>query len=80
MLDLEKQNRKIAIRAFVNLAVLEGFLLIAVVGVYLYTNNMAYLIGGLIGVTLIFGPLFFRFLKEHRKALRQPAFEKSDHS
>ena len=69
-MDASKEKRATAIRALVNLAMLEGFILVAVVGVYLYTNNIIHLIGGIIGSTLIFGPMFFRWHKEHGAALR----------
>ena len=71
MNPLEEQRRRDAIRALINMAVLEGMILVAVVGVYLYTNNMTYLIGGIVGATLIFGPMYWRFIREHGDALKQ---------
>ncbi len=69
----EKANRQGAIRALINLAVLEGFVLMAVVGIYLYTNNLTHLVGGIVGTALIFGPMFFRWWREHGEALKPKA-------
>ena len=67
---IEDQKRKGAIKALVNIAMLEGFLLVAIVAVYLSTGNLTYLVGGLVGSTLIFGPMFFRWFKAHGQALK----------
>jgi|GEM_PF-1872357 len=67
---LEDQKRKEAIKGLINIAVLEGLVLIAVVGVYLYTNSLVYLIGGVIGSSLIFLPLFLRWAKAHGGAMK----------
>ena len=63
-------KRKEAIQGLVNIALLEGVVLIAVVGVFLYTNNVTYLIGGMVGSALIFGPMILRWANEHKQALK----------
>ena len=68
--NISDQKRKDAVRALINLCLLEGFVLIAVVAVYLYTSNLTYLIGGVIGTMLIFGPMFMRWIKTHGDAIR----------
>ncbi len=71
MTTLEQQKRKDAIRALMNIALLEGAVLIAVVAVYLKTNNITHLVGGIVAATLIFGPMFFRWFKAHGEALNK---------
>lgn len=63
------QKRKDAIRALINIAILEGFVLIAVVGVYLYTNSIVYLVGGIVASSLIFFPMFLRWHRAHGKGM-----------
>ncbi|MEL7490489.1 MAG: hypothetical protein AAGJ73_07195 [Pseudomonadota bacterium] len=77
-MDFDKDKRKAAVRALINIAILEGGLIFAVIGVYLYTDNINYLILGLIGVLLIFGPVYFRFVKSHGGALRRSSSDKND--
>ncbi len=77
-MDLNKDKRNAAVRALTNIAILEGALIFAVLGVYLYTNNINYLIWGLIGVLLVFGPVYFRFVKSHGGALRRSPSDKSE--
>lgn len=66
----QDQKRQDAIKALINIAIIEGFVLVAVVAVYLYTGEIVHLIGGVIGSTLIFGPMFVRWYNEHGKALQ----------
>lgn len=66
----EEMQRREAIKALINIVVLEGFVLAAVVGVYLYTNNIVHLVGGVIGSTLLFGPMFYRWFRNHGAALQ----------
>ena len=70
MADMSDQKRKDAFRALINIALLEGAVLMLVVGVYLYTNNIVHLVGGIIGSTLIFAPMFWRWYTEHGSALQ----------
>ena len=63
---LDQQERKASIKNLINIVVLEGAVLMLVVGVYLYTNNIVYLIGGVLGSSMIFGPLILRWSKAHR--------------
>ncbi|GJL95445.1 MAG: hypothetical protein DHS20C05_18500 [Hyphococcus sp.] len=67
---IDDQKRKDAIKALVNIAMLEGFLLVAIVAVYLSTGSLTYLVGGLVGSSLIFGPMFFRWFKAHGAAMK----------
>jgi hypothetical protein len=73
---VDPQKRRDAVKALVNLVLLESMLLAVVVGVYLYTDKLAYLIGGVIGSALIFTPAFIRWAKEHGTALKEPAEKK----
>jgi hypothetical protein len=59
-MSLDQDNRKEATRALVSLATFEGLAIAGVVAVYFITSNLTYLIGGVIGVIVIFGPLIFR--------------------
>ncbi|WP_411819807.1 hypothetical protein ABFZ85_13960 [Hyphococcus formosus] len=70
MTSIEEQKRQEAVKALINIAMLEGVVLLAVIGVYFYTNNFVHLIGGIVGSTLIFGPMFVRWFNEHGKALK----------
>ena len=67
---LDDQKRKDAIRGLINIALFEGVVLVAVVGVYFYTNNIVHLVGGVVGSTLIFGPMFLRWFKDHGRAMK----------
>lgn len=79
-MDVNAPERKQAIKALINIAIIEGFVLAAVVGVYLYTGNIVHLVGGVVGSTLIFGPLFLRWFKEHGRALQTgPASDERRH-
>ena len=71
MNQLDHQKRQDAIRGLINLAALEGILLVAVVLFYLQTNNITHLVGGIIGTSVFFAPLFFRWAKAHRAALQK---------
>ena len=75
MNTLNVQKRKAAIKGLINIAIVEGFVLMAVVGVFLYTGSLIHLVGGVIGSTLIFGPMFLRWYKEHGKALKMNSGE-----
>lgn len=66
-------KRKEAVRALINLALLEGMLIFVVIAVYLYTNSIAYLIGGVVATSFIFAPLILRWVRDHAPALRTPA-------
>ena len=69
MNKLGDQRRRDAIKALVNLAAVEGFVIVAVVVVYFYTNNMTHLVGGVVGAVVLFAPLYWRFFREHGAAL-----------
>jgi len=71
MQTLNDQKRKAAIKGLINIAIVEGFVLMVVVGVFLYTGSLIHLVGGIIGSTLIFGPMFLRWYNEHGKALKR---------
>lgn len=79
-MDVNAPERKQAIKALINIAIIEGFVLAAVVGVYLYTGNIVHLVGGVVGSALIFGPMFLRWFKEHGQALKTgPASDERRH-
>jgi hypothetical protein len=66
----DPQKRKNAIRALMNIALLEAIVLALVVMIYLATSNLIYLAGGVVGAALIFAPAIIRWAKEHGPALR----------
>lgn len=70
MLTPEQQERKDAVRALVNIAILESLILIAVVAVYLATGVVAYLVGGVLGTLAIFVPFYVRWARDYAKALK----------
>lgn len=59
-----------ATRALVNIAVLEAVLLGIAAAVYLYTNAMTYLIGGIIGAQLVCAPMFVHWARAQANARR----------
>ncbi len=67
---LDNQKRKDAIKGLINIAIIEGFVLMAVVGVYLYTGKLIHLVGGVIGSTVIFAPMFLRWSRAHGEAMK----------
>ena len=67
---LDDQKRKDAIRGLINIALIEGAVLMLVIGVFLYTNNIVHLIGGVIGSTLIFTPMLLRWIRAHGEAMK----------
>ena len=67
---IDDQKRKDAIKGLVNIAILEGVVLVLVVAVYLSTNSLTYLIGGVMGSTLIFAPMIIRWSKAHGAAMK----------
>ncbi len=77
-MDSDAEKRNDAIKALINLALLEAFALAVVVAIFLTTQNLTYLLGGVAGCVLIFGPLFFRWHKEHGGALKAPPRAKGD--
>ena len=76
----DEHKKQEAIKALIRIAVLEGVLLVAVVGVYLKTNDLTYLIGGMVGVFLISGPMFVRWFNDHKNALENKADQNSPHT
>jgi hypothetical protein len=69
--SLHQQQRKDAMRALLNIVIVEGVVLMAVVGVYFWSGNFTYLTGGIVGTSLIFGPMFLWWYKEHGKAWKR---------
>ena len=64
-------DRNEALRALISLVLIEGAALAAVVFIYLHTDNLVYLIGGVLGVVGIFLPLQLRRIIAHRDAAAQ---------
>ncbi len=60
-------------RALVSIAIFESVLLGLVVAVYLYTNNLTYLIGGVIGSQIVCAPMFIRWAKAQADAQKAQA-------
>ncbi len=71
MNGIDREKRKEAVRALINIALLEAAVLIAVVAYYLKTGELMHLIAGVIGSSLLFGPLFFRWFREHGAVMRR---------
>jgi hypothetical protein len=68
--SLQEQQRKAAIKGLINIAILEGVILIAVVIAYLYSGKVAHLIGGFLGSTLLTAPMFLRWSRAHGEAMK----------
>ncbi len=66
----EDIKRKDAMKGLINIALMEGAVLMLVVGAYLYTEDLNILIGGIIGTAIIFAPMFLRWFKTHAGALK----------
>ncbi|WP_375206623.1 hypothetical protein [Hyphococcus sp.] len=66
----EDTKRKEAMKGLINIALMEGAMLLLVVGAYLYTDDLNILIGGVVGTAIIFGPLFVRWFKEHGATMK----------
>ena len=66
----DQERRKEAVRALINLALLESALLITVALIYLRTGEITHLAGGIAASMLIFGPMFFRWFRAHGAALK----------
>lgn len=71
MLDPERQERREAVRALVNIAILESVLLIVVVAVYLATGVVAYLVGGVLGTLAIFVPFYIRWARNYAEGIKE---------
>ncbi len=63
-------KRKEAIKGLMNIAMIEGLMLMAVVGIYLKTNNTGLLISGLVGTIICFAPVTLRWVREHGEELK----------
>lgn len=63
-------RRKDAVKGLITIALMEGVMLMAVIGAYFYTDDLTILIGGIVGTAIIFGPMFFRWFKEHGAAMK----------
>ncbi|MEE2692421.1 MAG: hypothetical protein VX640_12855 [Pseudomonadota bacterium] len=69
-MTFEARKRKDAMKALFNILLLEGALLFAVVSVYLYTDRLTNLVGGLTASSLIFAPTLLRWTRDHAPALK----------
>ena len=67
---LDDQKRKDGIKSLINIAIFEGFLFAGVIGVYFMTSSVTYLIGGMVAVMLISGPMFLRWAQAHGAAMK----------
>ena len=68
-------KRKDAVKGLINIALMEGAMLMLVVGAYLYTDDLTILIGGVLGTAIIFGPMFLRWFKQHGNAMKAKSGE-----
>ncbi|GJL93545.1 hypothetical protein [Hyphococcus sp.] len=73
----EDNKRNEAIKGLINIALFEGFVLLAVVGIYLKTNNLTHLIGGVVATIICFAPVTLRWVREHGDALKATPGEDS---
>ena len=71
MTDAKQDKKRAATKALINIAMMEAFFFLAVVFIYLQTSNIAHLVIGIFGAMLIFGPLFFKWFKEHGAAFSE---------
>lgn len=69
-MDVDAQKKQEAVRALINIAMIEGFVLVAVVAVWWFTGSLAFLIIGVIGSTAVFAPMFLRWVQAHGGALQ----------
>lgn len=69
-MDFDADKKREAMRGLINIALFEGMVLMAVIGVYFYTQNIVHLVGGVIGSSLIFAPMFVRWFREHGAAMK----------
>ncbi|WP_375202411.1 hypothetical protein [Hyphococcus sp.] len=65
--DIDKRT---AVKGLINIALMEGAVLLLVLGAYFYTGNLSILIGGIAGTAIIFAPMFLRWAKEHGSKLK----------
>jgi uncharacterized integral membrane protein len=57
-----------ATRELLRIAVFEAALIGCVIAVYLATQNIAYLIGGIVGAQIIVAPMFLRWISDRRQS------------
>jgi hypothetical protein len=69
-MDADADKRKEGMQALAGIAAYEALALLVVVAVYLSTREFAWLAAGIIGVQLIFIPMFIRWGKEHGAAFK----------
>lgn len=71
----EDIKRKEAMKGLINIALMEGAMLLLVVGAYLYTDDLNILIGGVIGTAIVFGTMTVRWFNENKAALKSQTGE-----
>lgn len=64
-------KRQEAIRALINLVLLEGVVLIVVVAIYLQTGKLTHLIFGVLASTAVFAPRMLSWAKTHGSAMKR---------
>jgi hypothetical protein len=74
----ESIKRKDAMKGLINIAMMEGAVLMLVVGAYLYTDDLNILIGGVAGTAIVFGAMTVRWFNESKAALK-PASDEGAH-
>ena len=70
-MDENGAKKKEAVGALIKIALWEGAFLLGIVGLFVATNSIPLLVGGLVVTTLTFGPMFWRWYKAHGAALRE---------
>ena len=69
-MDFEAEKKRDAIKGLINIVLLEGAVLMAVIGVYFHTQNIVHLVGGVLGSSLIFAPMIVRWFHAHGEAMK----------
>lgn len=68
-------KRKEALRALLNLALLEGMLIFMVIAFYLYSGEIVHLFIGVAATFVIFAPLLLRWVRDHAPNFKGEAEE-----
>ncbi|MEM8772524.1 MAG: hypothetical protein AAGD92_12820 [Pseudomonadota bacterium] len=64
-MDVNRDKKRDAVRALIQLALWEAVFLFAVVGWFLHSANVVHLVFGIAASTILFGPLFVRWFRDH---------------
>lgn len=68
--DPSAAKRREAVQALAKIALVEGVVLVAVVAAYFWTGEVWVLFAGFAASMALFAPMFLRWTREHRDALK----------